>query len=161
MFIKNKNIKILLNYGAGPLLFIWFSYAIYQQVKNQAHLQEALHNLTLSVTGTQSWKIYMALLLVPVNWGLEARKWQVLIKPVETIRFFSAFKAVLSGLAFSMNTPNRIGEYGGRVLYIHEGHRWKAFSLTVIGSFSRLIITLLMGLGDCCFYCSTRKPLVE
>jgi len=151
MFIKNKNIKILLNYGAGPLLFIWFSYAIYQQVKNQAHLQEALHNLTLSVTGTQSWKIYMALLLVPVNWGLEARKWQVLIKPVETIRFFSAFKAVLSGLAFSMNTPNRIGEYGGRVLYIHEGHRWKAFSLTVIGSFSQLIITLLMGLGGLLF----------
>ncbi|HTE12685.1 MAG TPA: lysylphosphatidylglycerol synthase transmembrane domain-containing protein [Chitinophagaceae bacterium] len=151
MFIKNKNIKILVNYGLGPVLFIWFSYAIYKQVSNQPHLQDALQNLKQSVTGAQSWKIYVALLLVPVNWGLEARKWQVLIKPVETISFFSAFKAVLAGLAFSMNTPNRIGEYGGRVLYVHEGHRWKAFSLTIIGSFSQLIITLAMGLGGLVF----------
>jgi Lysylphosphatidylglycerol synthase TM region len=151
MFIKNKNIKILVNYGLGPVLFIWFSYAIYKQISTQPHLQDALHNLKQSVTGAQSWKIYVAILLVPVNWGLEARKWQVLIKPVETISFFSAFKAVLAGLAFSMNTPNRIGEYGGRVLYVHEGHRWKAFSLTIIGSFSQLIITLAMGLGGLVF----------
>jgi len=151
MFIKNKNIKILVNYGLGPLLFIWFSYVIYQQVKTQPHLQEALHNLKLSVTGNQAWMIYLALVLVPVNWGLEARKWQVLIQPVEALGFFSAFKAVLAGLAFSMNTPNRIGEYGGRVLYVHEGHRWKAFSLTIIGSFSQLIVTLLMGVGGLIF----------
>ncbi len=151
MFIKNKNIKILVNYCLGPVLFIWFSYAIYQQVKTQPHLQDALHNLRLSVTGVQSWRIYLALLLVPVNWGIEARKWQVLIKSVEAISFFSSFKAVLAGLAFSMNTPNRIGEYGGRVIYVHEGHRWKAFSLTIIGSFSQLIITLVMGLGGLIF----------
>ena len=151
MFSKNKNIKILVNYGLGPVLFSWFSYAIYQQVKTQPHLQDALHNLQAAVTGPQSWKIYIALLLVPVNWGLEARKWQVLIKPVESISFFSAFKAVLAGLAFSMNTPNRIGEYGGRVLYIHEGHRWKAFSLTIVGSFSQLMVTLAAGLGGLIF----------
>ncbi len=152
MFTRNKNIKILVNYGLGPLLFIWFSYAIYKQVKAQPHLQDALHNLKLSVTGSQSWKIYLALLLVFVNWGVEARKWQVLMKPVESIGFFNAFKAVLAGLAFSMNTPNRIGEYGGRVLYVHEGHRWKAFSLTIIGSFSQLIVTLAMGLGGLVFF---------
>ena len=151
MFIKNKNIKILLNYGLGPVLFIWLSYSIYEQIKNQPHLQDTLHNLRLSVTGTQSWKIYMVLLLVPINWGLEARKWQVLLKPVEAVSFFNAFKAVLAGLAFSINTPNRIGEYGGRVLYVHEGHRWKAFSLTIIGSFSQLIVTLTIGLGGLLF----------
>ena len=151
MFIKNKNIKILLNYGLGPILFIWLSYSIYKQVNNQPHLQDTLHNLRIAVTGAQSWKIYVALLLVPFNWGLEARKWQVLLKPVETIRFFNAFKAVLAGLAFSMNTPNRMGEYGGRVLYVHEGHRWKAFSLTIIGSFSQLIVTLAIGAGGLLF----------
>ncbi len=151
MFVKNKNIKILLNYGLGPLLFIWLSYSIYQQIRNQPNLHDALHTLRLSVTGAPSWKIYAALLLVPINWGLEARKWQVLVKPVESISFFNAFKAVLAGLAFSMNTPNRIGEYGGRVLYVHEGHRWKAFSLTIIGSLSQLIVTLSIGLGGLLF----------
>ena len=151
MFVKNKNIKILLNYGLGPLLFIWLSYSIYEQVRNQPNLQDALHKLRLSVTGAQSWKIYAALLLVPINWGLEARKWQVLVKPVEAISFLNAFKAILAGLAFSMITPNRIGEYGGRVLYVHEGHRWKAFSLTIIGSLSQLIVTLSIGLSGLLF----------
>ncbi|MEP6748598.1 MAG: lysylphosphatidylglycerol synthase domain-containing protein [Bacteroidota bacterium] len=151
MFIKNKNIKILLNYGIGPLLFIWLSYSIYSQIKNQPDLHETLHNLRVSITGEQSWKIYLTLLLVPINWGLEARKWQVLLKPVEMIGFFNSFKAILAGLAFSMNTPNRIGEFGGRVLYIHEGYRWKALSLTVAGSFSQLIITLVAGSGGLLF----------
>jgi hypothetical protein len=98
----------------------------------------------------------LALLLVPINWGLEAKKWQTLIKPVEAIGFFNAFKAILAGLAFSMNTPNRIGEYGGRVLYVHEGHRWKALSLTVTGSFSQLIITLTIGSGGLLFLLTNR-----
>ncbi|MEP7280092.1 MAG: lysylphosphatidylglycerol synthase domain-containing protein [Bacteroidota bacterium] len=151
MFTRNKNIKLLLNYGLGPVLFIWLFYSIYEQIKNQPHLKEALQSLRLSVTGTQSWKIYLALLLVPFNWGLEARKWQVLLKPVEPIGFFTAFRAVLAGLAFSMNTPNRVGEYGGRVLYVQDGHRWKAFSLTIIGSFSQLMVTLTLGLGGLFF----------
>jgi hypothetical protein len=151
MFVKNKNIKILLNYGIGPLLFTWFLYSIYHQVSSQPNVKGALYNLQQAVTGSQAWKLYLALVLVPVNWGIEARKWQVLIKPVEPVSFFTAFKAVLAGVAFSMNTPNRIGEYGGRVLYVHEGHRWKAFSLTMIGSFSQLIITLGIGLGGLVF----------
>jgi len=80
-----------------------------------------------------------------VNWGLETRKWQVLLKHLEPIRFSRAFKAILAGLAFAMNTPNRIGEYGGRILYVPEGKRLKAVSLTVAGSMSQLLVTLVMG----------------
>jgi Lysylphosphatidylglycerol synthase TM region len=151
MFIKNKNIKILLNYGLGPLLFLWLSFSIYKQVKTQPNLHEALNNLRQSISGNQSWKLYVALLLVLVNWGVEARKWQVLMRPLEKIKFIKAFRAILAGLAFSMNTPNRIGEFGGRVLYVQESHRWKAVSLTIIGSFSQVIVTLAVGLGGLIF----------
>jgi hypothetical protein len=53
---------------------------------------------------------------------------------------------VLSGVSFSVSTPNRVGEYLGRVLYMDEGNRLKTISLTIVGSISQLIITLLMGL---------------
>jgi hypothetical protein len=56
-----------------------------------------------------------------------------------------ALKAVLAGVAFAINTPNRIGEYGGRVLYLPEGKRLQSVSLTIIGSYSQLMITLLAG----------------
>lgn len=48
-------------------------------------------------------------------------------------------------MALAINTPNRIGEYGGRVLFIKEGNRIKAISLAVLGSISQLIITLITG----------------
>jgi hypothetical protein len=46
-----------------------------------------------------------------------------------------------------MLTPNRIGEYGGRILYLKEENRIKAISLTVAGSISQLLVTLVMGCG--------------
>jgi MFS family permease len=39
-----------------------------------------------------------------------------------------------------------VGEYLGRVLYMSEGNRLKAISLTIAGSMSQLIVTLFMGL---------------
>jgi hypothetical protein len=44
-----------------------------------------------------------------------------------------------------MLTPNRIGEYGGRIMYVAEEHRLKAISLTILGSISQLGITMMMG----------------
>ncbi|HZX57989.1 MAG TPA: lysylphosphatidylglycerol synthase domain-containing protein, partial [Mucilaginibacter sp.] len=148
---QNKNIKILVNYCLGPLLFAWFSWAIYQQLKSQSHLRDTLHDLQEAISGSGAWKLWAVLMLVPVNWGIESRKWQLLLAPVESISLFNAFKAVLAGLAFSMNTPNRVGEYGGRVVFVHEGHRWKAFSLTIVGSFSQIIVTFVMGLAGLFF----------
>jgi len=97
--------------------------------------------------GKSSWKFWLVILLALVNWGIEARKWQVLLKPLQSIRFLRAYRSVLSGLALSLNTPNRMGEYGGRILYVKEGSRLKAISLSIAGSISQLIITLALGCG--------------
>lgn len=80
-----------------------------------------------------------------VNWGIEARKWQLLVVHVQRFSFIRAFKSVLSGCSISMLTPNRIGEYGGRVLFLKEEHRIKGISLTIIGSISQLLVTMVMG----------------
>lgn len=59
--------------------------------------------------------------------------------------FFTACKAVLSGLSFSLFIPNGVGEYVGRVLYMHEGNRLRSVPLTIIGSMSQLLITFSAG----------------
>ena len=81
------------------------------------------------------------------NWSFEALKWRVLIRHIQQISFFRAFRAILSGLSVSlaMNTPNGAGEYVGRILYIKEGNRIRAITLTFVGSMSQLIITMLLG----------------
>lgn len=80
-----------------------------------------------------------------VNWGLEARKWQLLMAPLESFSLLRSFKSVMAGCSITMLTPNRIGEYGGRVLYVEEQNRLRAISLTILGSISQLSITMVMG----------------
>ncbi|HEU4554867.1 MAG TPA: lysylphosphatidylglycerol synthase domain-containing protein [Chitinophaga sp.] len=98
----------------------------------------------------------MALTLVFVlmifNWGLEARKWQLLVRSLEAVSFLRAFSAVLSGVSLSINTPNRIGEYGGRMLYMSNQNKLKSIAATMIGSLSQLIITIIFGLTGLIYY---------
>ena len=87
----------------------------------------------------------MVVFLMFINWGIEARKWQLLVAHVQQFSFIRAFKSVLSGCSVTMLTPNRVGEYGGRILYVDEGNRIKAISLTIVGSISQLLVTMVMG----------------
>jgi uncharacterized membrane protein YbhN (UPF0104 family) len=80
-----------------------------------------------------------------VNWGIEARKWQLSVASIYPLSFIKAFSAVLSGVSFSVTTPNRIGEYFGRILYMPEGNRLKSISVTLVGSISQLYVTMVSG----------------
>jgi Lysylphosphatidylglycerol synthase TM region len=83
--------------------------------------------------------------LMLVNWGLEAHKWQLMIQRLQPMSWYKAFKATLTGTTLAFFTPNRMGEYFGRVLYIQEGKRVKAISLTIVGSMAQLLVTLVIG----------------
>jgi uncharacterized membrane protein YbhN (UPF0104 family) len=142
----SKNIKIFLNYFLGPLLFIWLTVSIYNQVRHQPDLRTSWIKIKQSVQSPEIWNLVIVIFLMFINWAIEALKWKIVIQPVQPVNFFKSFRAVLSGVSFSVSTPNRIGEYVGRVLYMEEGNRLKAVSLTIVSSISQLIITLFCGL---------------
>lgn len=142
---KSDSYRIFINYFLGPLLFLWLSWSIYRQIQKQPGLEEAWKQIRASLGGPMLWNLIAVLLLMFLNWGIEAVKWKVSVKPIQEVSFFKALQAVLSGLAFSVSTPNRMGEYLGRVLYMNEGNRLKTISITIVGSISQLIITLLAG----------------
>jgi hypothetical protein len=141
----NKSIKIFLNWFLGPVLFVWLSWSVYRQVQQQPDLETHFREIIDALSGRSIPALLLVLALMPLNWGLEARKWQLLLSRLHPLDFLRSFKAILSGVAFSLSTPNRIGEYGGRILYVPEGSRGRAISLTIAGSFSQLLVTLLMG----------------
>ncbi len=141
----NKNIKIFIQYFLGPLLFCWLSWSIYHQIQQQPNLEEAWQNIRQSFRSPAAWNIVLTLLLMIINWLIEAIKWKIAVQPVQQVSLWKAFRAVLSGVSFSVSTPNRVGEYLGRVLYMDEGNRLKTISITLVASISQLIITLLMG----------------
>ncbi len=141
----NKKLKIIINYIVGPLLFIWLSFSIYKQISLQKDLLITWQNIKSNFTTTQWLQCFTVFLLMFVNWGIETKKWQLLIKSIEDISFLKAFRAVFSGQAFALNTINNLGEYVGRVLFLNEGNRLRAVSLTMVGSMSQVIVTFIMG----------------
>ncbi len=90
--------------------------------------------------------LLVTLALLPVNLGIEAVKWRFLISKVELISFATAFKSLFSGLATAFFTPNRIGEYPGRVVYLQSGNRWKGITFGLIGTMAQSITLLSFGL---------------
>ena len=143
----NKSIKIFLNYILGPLLFIWLSWSIFRQVKNQPHLTESWEKVKESFSSPLVVYLIGVLVLMLLNWSLEAIKWKLTVQHVQRITFLKSLQAVFSGVSFSVSTPNRVGEYLGRVLYMNQGNRLKVISLTVLGSISQLLVTLFFGLA--------------
>jgi hypothetical protein len=142
----NKNTKIFLNYVLGPLLFAWLSYSVFKQIKDQPHLEESWVSIKASFSDSRVLNFILVFVLMFVNWSLEALKWKISVQSVQPVSFFRSLKAIFSGVSFSVTTPNRTGEYLGRVLYMDDGNRLKVISLTILGSLSQLIVTILFGL---------------
>lgn len=140
-----RNSKIFINYFLGPLLFCWLSWSIYRQIIRQPGLEQAWQGISDSFNGPLVFLVLAALLLMLFNWSLEAIKWKISIRSVQELSFFKALQAVFSGVSFSVTTPNRVGEYIGRLFYMNEGNRLRTISITIVGSISQLIITLLAG----------------
>lgn len=124
-------------------LTFWF---IYNRIFTTKNLNEIVNYFSEHLSSKENlWMPILAGLLVFANWALETTKWRYLILKIENLSFYQAFKAVISGVTVSVFTPNRIGEYAGRVIYIKTADRIEATLITVISSLGQLIITMLVG----------------
>ncbi len=131
----------------GPLLFCLLLYSIYHQVQRQPNWQQSLRQIQQAFDSTAAWKLAVVLGLMLLNWGLEARKWQVIISRLQQLSWIQCLRATFTGTTLAFFTPNRMGEYMGRVLYVDEGKRIQAVSLTIVGSMGQLLITLVLGIS--------------
>ena len=95
------------------------------------------------------WYILLVLLLMPLNWFLETCKWYGFLRIHVPVSFRKAFIAVTGGIALSLFTPNRIGEYGGRMLYLPYAYRWPVVMSTLMGSVSQNIAAFATGVIAC------------
>ncbi len=148
----HKNIKKIIKITLGAILFAWLSYSLYHQIQSQDNLQESLHTLFEEWTPQKVCGLIIVFLLMLLNWGIESKKWQMLLKHTERLSFVAAFQSVLMGLAISIITPNRIGEYLGRILYLKNTNKLKGISITIIGSFAQILVTSMFGVLGLLFY---------
>ncbi|HZH00455.1 MAG TPA: lysylphosphatidylglycerol synthase domain-containing protein [Flavisolibacter sp.] len=142
----NKNIKFFFNYFLGPLLFVWLCFSIYRQIGDQPHLEASWLHIKNAFYDVGVFYFLGVILLMVLNWGLEAAKWKMSVAVIHPLSFIQSFKAVLTGVSFAVSTPNRVGEYVGRMLYMPEGKRLKVIAITLVGSMSQILVTFYLGL---------------
>lgn len=84
-------------------------------------------------------------ILMFLNWTVEAYKWKLLIVPFESITLKASLKAIFSGVTISIFTPNRVGEFAGRVFFLKKANKIQASIVSLIGSFMQLFVTIIVG----------------
>jgi uncharacterized membrane protein YbhN (UPF0104 family) len=104
-------------------------------------------NLLIFQNSPYRWSlITFCILLVPVNWAFETIKWRYLIRSIEKVSFWEAYKGVITGVTFGLVTPHSLGDFAGRILQMKGAERLKSIGSAVLGKFSQFAITLLFGL---------------
>jgi len=140
-----KTNKILINFSK-ILLFVLLLYILFYQLKNKQVSFNDFKNISSNISINSFIYLGLAIILMPVNWFLESFKWKKLVNVIQSdYTFIDAVKSVLIGVFFGFITPNRVGEFGGRLLFIKKGNKLKALNLTFIGGLAQFIITFLIG----------------
>jgi uncharacterized membrane protein YbhN (UPF0104 family) len=138
----NKRFYKVISLFIKAIILIFSFWYIWQKIK--------IANNTIGFNNfiNDNNKIYLisASLLMFINWGLEALKWQLLIAPVEKISFLKSIRSIFAGITVSIFSPNRVGEFAGRVFFLERAGRIQASIISIIGSMMQLLITIVAGI---------------
>jgi len=126
---KNKTYNFIIR----TLIVFATYYFIYKQIFQNKKLDYITDSFTDLINQPNvTLLLVWTFLLMFVNWGVETLKWQYLIIKIEKIPYWKAFEAILSGISVSIFTPNRIGEWFGRVFILKKGNPWQGVFITMI-----------------------------
>ncbi len=117
--------------------------------------KEIIYNKDLNLISSFIYKIFIepkdyfllfiVVLMMFVNWTVESLKWRFIIRKIENLNISTALKAIFSGTSVSVFTPNRIGEFGGRIFFLNKADRIQGIFITLLGSISQLVVTIIAG----------------
>ncbi|MFB5945661.1 hypothetical protein [Albibacterium profundi] len=143
-----KIIGYLLKTGIFVLV-VWYSYRLLTRNDALRDFTQLIHSISSAVIW---FTITTVVVLMSVNWFLEALKWRYICCQFQPIRLRMAVESVLCGLSWAVFTPNRIGEYGGRVLFLRPRKRVFGVIGMLIGAVSQMVITNVLGSIAICWF---------
>lgn len=157
MFIKNSKAAAANILKAIVFVFvIWYCYRLLSD-------NEALKDFKMLMRVADMRDLWLALFAVLIlmagNWLFETMKWRYLCRRFEHISFTMAVESVLCGLSWAVFTPNRIGEYGGRVMFLSPRKRVFGVIGMLVGALSQMIITNVLGAIAVCWFVGTYLEL--
>jgi len=147
--VAKKLFSFLIKAGVLVLAFGFIYHQYLQKGDNLKHFQHLISHISRQqVTLTLAFVV----LLMLANWVLESFKWRYLTRNLEKMSAWAAIEAVFCGLTWAIFTPNRLGEYAGRVLFLPNRKRVLGVFAMAVGSFAQNVITNVLGLSACMWF---------
>lgn len=141
------------------ILLLAFLFIYHRILKNNKNLRQ-FENLAAHITYEKVIiTLALVVLLMIVNWVLESLKWWHLTRILAPMSVWKAIEAVFCGLTWAVFTPNRIGEYGGRVMFLPNRKRIHGIFSMAVGSFGQNVITNVLGAGASVWFLYSYIPL--
>lgn len=123
------------------IVIIAYGFIAYQLLSDSQLIValEYVEKLTYSTTGI------VLIIMMVLNWTIEAYKWKYVVSKSESISLYTAIRATFAGVTTSIFMPFRTGEFVGKIFMLKKTTPLKAILMSMITSFSQLIITIFMG----------------
>lgn len=131
---------------------------VIKKVNNQQNLREFESLIRGLETSTIWWVIAVVVMMMFANWFLEVVKWRYLSNRIEPLTWWKAIQSVFCGLTWAIFTPNRIGEYGGRVMLLKPDKRASGAVAMGVGLFAQLVLTSVFGALSIAWFVQTFLP---
>ncbi|WPU94202.1 lysylphosphatidylglycerol synthase domain-containing protein [Mucilaginibacter sabulilitoris] len=139
--------KKIISFSLKAAVLVMAAWYIYHQFYKKNDDLKQFKALTARIDSTHVFvAMGIVVLLMVVNWVLEAFKWRYLTKNLVNITIWESIEAVFCGLTWAISTPNRVGEYGGRVMFLPNRKRIHGVFAMAVGAFGQIIMTNLLGL---------------
>lgn len=157
--ILTSQIKKILSIALKVTIVVLAFWLIYNKLITNGNLKNFLVLIKELPAAEIFYVMGIVLLMMLINWGLEAIKWQLLIKRVEALTLWRAVESVFCGLTWAIFTPNRLGEYGGRVFFLSPKRRIVGIVAMVVGTTGQLLLTHVFGIIAVCVFVYRFTPI--
>jgi hypothetical protein len=139
--IRNRQFKKLLNLIIKLLIIsIGLFYFVHQW--SQKNTEEFKHLISDWLNGKFGIYTLIILILMLINWLLEAQKWKILTHRIDRIPIIKSILNVWTGLFTGSFSPGRVLEFAGRVFF-HRPDKWPELIFRYfLSSFIQFYITV-------------------
>ncbi|ABG59447.1 hypothetical protein CHU_2184 [Cytophaga hutchinsonii ATCC 33406] len=149
-FVKKINPSGIFSAGIKIAVFLFSIGVIYTVLLEKKHWLELFAQTFFKENGLYVFAAMLAAMFA--NISVEAIKWKRLVKSITVIPFSTSLMAVYSGIVAGIITPHGIGDYVGRVLFIHSEKRFESIGSVLFSRVAQLCITCITGVAAVIYF---------
>lgn len=143
------------------LVAILLLYIVYRQLFIAHDFSDLFVQFKKQWNRSNSWYLIACILLLFPNWTLETIRWKKLVIQHHPISFMKATQAVLMGVTLGMISPQRVGEYAGRLLAVPSDKNWLSVKANFLTSLSLNISILIFGIVAVLLFAQNEKLFLD